>query len=128
MTICAETGCKDKTAGESKYCKTHRAESRKRFKAMLEAQRVEREARNEMFALIWAAAVEGGTKVATATGKPGKVIVRPGNCAFANFVVKHGYGTKSPADQGVVIKVDDREAGQAMAAEIRNHDIRCVAL
>lgn len=127
---CQHDGCSEPQAkGSQKYCKTHKAESRARMKLIFEQSRKEREERDGMFALIWEAAVEGGKKVATDDGKPGRVVVRPANCAFANFIVRNGYGRKDAGEKGVVINVDDLEAGKVMAREIRDHDVaRCIAL
>jgi hypothetical protein len=35
VTACAQATCKEPTVGKSRYCRTHRAESRARFRAML---------------------------------------------------------------------------------------------
>ena len=135
-TICAEeAGCKNPTAGQSKYCKAHRAESRIRFKAMLKAQDAERAERDEMFALVWESAVEAGIKACAlvtvgASSKPaqGKVAIRPSNCAFANWVVRHGFGHKVDARKAVVVTLDDNNGTEAFAEEVRGADIRCTTL
>lgn len=109
---CKVEGCEEKTAGQSKYCKVHRAESRKRFKEMVAQQAEEREERNKGFAELWQRANEAGHGAALAA-KPQMVqavdeasgsasesfpicgfawiSIHPGNCQFANWLKKNGH-------------------------------------
>jgi len=124
---CKVEGCGQKTAGQSKYCKVHRAESRKRFKEMVAQQAVEREERNGKFEELWKQACEAG-RMAAEAAKPkmvravdelsGQVYdpfpvcgfswikIRPANCAFANWLKKMGLARNS-YNGGVEISIAD---------------------
>lgn len=124
------TKCAEPTVGNSRYCVEHRRESRANFKLMMADQQAARDERNAMFDLIWQAAVEGAVKAATPNAAPGAVVVRPSNCAYANWLVKQGYGTVQPYDGGkaVLVLTDDVVGAGAMANTIREHDIRALAI
>jgi hypothetical protein len=124
---CKIEGCGQQTAGQSKYCKAHRAESRKRFKEMVAQQAVEREERSERFAELWHRACEAG-RLAAEAAKPQMVVaidemsgetfdpfpicgfawinVSPGNCQFANWLKKNGFGRKAYGS-GVEVWIGD---------------------
>jgi len=124
---CKVEGCGQKTAGQSKYCKVHRAESRKRFKEMVAQQATEREERNGKFEELWKQACEAGyaagasanQQIVTAmdeisgqTYEPFPICgfafvhVTPGNCAFANWLKKNGIGRKAYSS-GVEVWIGD---------------------
>lgn len=59
-TTCAEADCQLPTSGKSKYCRTHKVEARKRFKAMVEAGTIARAERDADFQAIHQLAHENG--------------------------------------------------------------------
>lgn len=111
--------CDQPTVGQSRYCRTHRAESRARFKEMVAEQAAERAVRYDNFAQIWEEANQAGLAAADAAhptpivvqqhsnmlddGSPvvkewvvpggvcgfAWVTVRPGNSSFARWTVKN---------------------------------------
>ena len=128
---CKTEGCGQQTVGQSKYCKVHRAESRKRFKEMVAQQSVEREERNAKFAELWKTACDAGriageaarpqlvAAVDTVSGKTYEpfpicgfawVNVSPGNCQFANWLKKNNLGRKAYAG-GVEVWISDYGQG-----------------
>jgi hypothetical protein len=109
MTICKIEGCEKSTAGKSRYCYTHRAEARIRFRDKCEADKQEREERYEGFRQLTIQAHAAGRKAGD-TCEPTPmyikgyapvldgacgfawVTVRPGNCSFAIWAKKNaGY-------------------------------------
>lgn len=115
MTTC--TKCTKPTVGKSQYCKEHRAESRRLWKERIQQQATEKAAREALFQQAWDAAVEAGLAAGekacpplysikdTLSGKVyadpielcgfGWVNVRPGNCAFANWLKREGHARKA---------------------------------
>lgn len=108
--ICKTEGCALETVGKSKYCRTHRAEARAAWKAMIQADAQERADRNAAWAALHAEAHAAGlaavqahvpTPMGVTDGKQtwiveggacgfAWVIIRPGNCSFALWLKKHG--------------------------------------
>jgi hypothetical protein len=125
---CKIENCGKPAAGKSKYCREHRAESRTRFKEMIVQKAAEKEQREADFASLWEKACEAGRNAAEAakpqmitavderTGETfepfpvcgfAQVTVRPGNCAFANWLKKNSLGKTNSYSGGVYIWISD---------------------
>jgi len=125
---CKVESCDQQTAGQSKYCREHRVESRKRFKEMLAQQAVDHAERDNKFKELWkqackagyAAALTANQQIITAmdemTGQVFEpfpicgfawITIRPGNCAFANWLKKNNYGKTNSYSGGVQIWISD---------------------
>jgi hypothetical protein len=113
---CASPGCELETAGNSKYCYDHRKEARARFKEMIRAQAEERKSRAEGFEKVWIDACVAGRLAGSGHTPTAMIVekhtnqlddsspvekswtvsegvcgfawitIRPGNCAFANWL------------------------------------------
>lgn len=79
VRTCAEEGCFAPTAGQSKYCRIHRAESRLRFKAMLAEQDAVKAERESTFAAVWTDANAAGKLAADATVPEPMIVVGHSN-------------------------------------------------
>jgi len=76
---CAEARCGQPTAGKSKYCRTHRAVSRERWKAMVAANAAGRQARDARWALLFEQADTAGRAAAQAVTPTPMVVVQRAN-------------------------------------------------
>jgi hypothetical protein len=86
-TICRIEGCGQPICrGSHRYCKVHKAESRARFKALLEAQRIERAAKVKAHEALYASAHAAGLSAPAGTGIKARVIIRPAGSSFARWI------------------------------------------
>lgn len=123
--MCKTEGCVLETVGKSKYCAEHRAIAREKFKENIEKQKQEKAEREIMFENLYMAASEAGDKAAKECMPTPMIVqqtvnmlddtspvvkqyhvpegmcgfawvnVRPGNCAFANWLKKKGLASKA---------------------------------
>lgn len=146
---CKIEGCEQATAGKSRYCHEHRAEARKRFKAMVAEQAAERAHRYAEFAAIWNEAVEAGNAAGKAVNPEpmhivgyapiadgvcgfGWVVVYPGNCSFALWAKKnHGADAEYGGGMNVYWVHEFNQSyerkyafAQAFAEVLRKHGIK----
>jgi len=114
--------CRQPRSGKSKYCVTHKAEARERWKRMIASQDAARESRTAAHADLFARAHKAGMEAAEAVTPTTMVVerhanplddnspvverwvepagpcgfawvlVRPGNSSFARWLVKAGHG------------------------------------
>ena len=102
--VCAQAGCHVAAKGKGKYCPTHAAESRARFKAMVAKQRAARDARRASFDGVWNGAV--ATAMAQARDAGGWVRVAPANTAVAYWLLERKYAVKRDGATGVWVRVN----------------------
>ncbi|MFA5049142.1 MAG: hypothetical protein WC516_09015 [Patescibacteria group bacterium] len=122
--VCKIQSCGKPTVGKSSYCREHRVEVHKNFKAII-AEKAEEKAQREVeFQELWPRACEAGQQAAKTQqqqmvvaldekGRPvggsfpicgfGFVIVKPGNSAFANWLKKNNYARTDSYYGGVCI-------------------------
>ncbi len=64
MANCAHQDCNQNSVGQSKYCRTHKAEARQAWKTMITQQSIEREERYAVFEALYAKAHKAGVEAA----------------------------------------------------------------
>jgi hypothetical protein len=122
MDVCAQDGCSAPKSGKSKYCKTHKAEARKRWKEMVANKGDEKEARDKKWADLYDRAEEAGREAAEAAVPVpmvvsgyehdpvmdgvcgfGWVVVHPGNCSCALWA-KQNKGARAEYPRGMCVR------------------------
>ena len=163
MPVCAWEDCGLENVGNSKYCTAHKKAARERFRTNIANQQAEKAARDETFAAIWAEAcaeaavasqlaqptpmqvqqradvLDDTSPVVQAWNVPdgvcgfASVNVRPGNCAFANWLKKNTSHKYSSYHKAILIFMHygnqsyERKTAAAHAMEkvFGHHGIRC---
>lgn len=122
---CKHKTCDQNTSGQSKYCRTHKAEARAAWKAMIAEKEQAKFEREQQFQELWdAASIAANQAGKDAQPEPmvvvqpsnplddnsppvkqwlvpdgpcgfGWVNIKPGNSPFANWLKKHGHASKS---------------------------------
>ena len=100
---CSTDGCGEPRKGKSKYCKVHRALARKAWKTMITKSSDERDARYELFAIVWSEVSE----LMTDNDLPGGFVrISPANTSFAHWVRNQGYAQRRHGQGGLFITVN----------------------
>jgi hypothetical protein len=110
MATCKREGCESPTVGKSSYCATHKREAHAAWRAMVAADAERREALHAAHAALWDEVQEIGLAAGDEAGKVGTskgdatLTVRPGNCSFAQWLVRHTPATAG-RNGGVAVTV-----------------------
>ena len=104
VRVCAQQGCTLPTKGKGKYCKAHAAESRARFKALMQASKDAQDTRRAGFDTAWDGVI--ATAMQGAQGAGGWVRITPANSAVAYWAEARGYAQKRPNAKGMWVRVN----------------------
>lgn len=113
---CAAPQCAELAVGASRYCATHKKEARAQWRRKIQEEKRHREARESEYRIAWRRAMEAGEAAYNRAGNQPQaikdgftgelkgiipdcfgwayLIVKPGGCSFARWLVKQGIGSK----------------------------------
>lgn len=155
---CVSEGCCQPTAGNSKYCYVHRAESRERFKALCAASADAKADREALFESAWIEANRYGQEVAEKVECVPMVVVQranpfddtsrivkeyepvmdgvcgfasitvAGNTSFGKWLLKKKYARKNSYSSGVSFGVTYRDQRGSLSQSLTRNETKAYAM